>query len=99
MFERTPLPQLLTLTNLVGWLETKDPETTYSYTDCFDCLIARFVKDAGHQGAAVTPNIVEEFGEKTMFPNEIERVSIDFPRTYGGALRRARAALARQAPS
>lgn len=35
------LPQFLV------WLATQDPESTYRYTDNFDCLFARCLKDHG----------------------------------------------------
>lgn len=33
--------------NLVGWLETKNPEETYRYSSTTNCLLSQYVKDNG----------------------------------------------------
>lgn len=50
-FDSPPLrAEDVTLPDLIAWLETKDPNERYDYTDANNCLWAQYLKA---QGAAV----------------------------------------------
>ena len=34
---------VLTIENLIAWMETQDPNLRYNYTDPFGCVVARFL--------------------------------------------------------
>ena len=44
-----------TTSEVIAWLETRDPTENYNYTDNEDCLFARFLKDMGHENVIVYP--------------------------------------------
>ena len=39
--------EVMTKANLLAWLKTQDPETTYDYFNNRDCLLARYSKAMG----------------------------------------------------
>lgn len=94
----------LTLQGLASWLETQDPETEYNYVDVRQCLMARYLQ--AHQvpfNFVVASKIHLLDGSTERFPSEIDDIALrgygdPGDETYGDALIRARAALARMAP-
>lgn len=95
----------LTLQGLASWLETQDPETKFDYIDNRNCLVARYLRAQDVKFDIVTSiNIHFDDGTKVRLPREIDDVSIGvygndyYGQTYGEALIRASAAIARMAP-
>lgn len=87
-----------TMVDLVDWLETKPPDTTYSYVDAKNCLLTRWhvergvclnfhsVFDRPYPSGIDTRSALGKF-------NPLVGVAISAPFTYGAALKRARACL------
>jgi hypothetical protein len=80
-----------TLLGLIAWLETQDPNTRYDYCDASGCVVGNYLKSLG-----VTPFDLKPEELDALHPclNSVACGTI-YPLdwTYGGALKRARAAL------
>jgi hypothetical protein len=80
-----------TLRDLIAWLETKSPQTTYNFQDCSGgCLLGQYVTErTGSYNC-----------EKYMLASDLDKknsdlggqIAINKPHTFGAALERARAA-------
>lgn len=80
----------LSLGSLIAWLETKDPDEGYSFWNCEGgCLIGQYLTAMGH------PFRGETYADLSyvMHKNFGDTVAIEHPRTFGGALARARGLL------
>lgn len=93
----------LTLQGLVSWLETQDPETEYNYVNGRQCLMARYLRAHDVPFDLVVPSRIHLDGSTVSFPREMDDIALPGyedhgEETYGDALIRARAALARMAP-
>jgi hypothetical protein len=71
--------------NLIAWLEQQPADSTYDYDDCHGgCLLGQFWASIGHA-----------WGRGQIYldaPGDMGiRVAAPHPRTFGGALQRARA--------
>ena len=90
------------LHTLIAWLETQNPATTYSYLDIDGCPLARYFRAHGFHGAFCGATKFNYFNwwcfwwplRKGRIPHEFNEAVICGPKTYGGVLERARAALA-----
>lgn len=80
-------PEIKTLPSLIAWLEQQPADQGYSYIHPYSCLIAQYLKAHGTAGDAVALGIPELI--KLGFID----VVIGYPRTFGGALERARLAI------
>lgn len=71
----------LTLPAFIDWLKTQPPEEEYDYYNCRGaCLIDQCV---GHNTSSQ---------EYSKIPHAFRMIAAGHPRTFGGALKRARAA-------
>ncbi len=74
---------IFSVTGLIAWLETQDPETEYDFGDVLgNCLIARYARAMGTN----FPVLHGHF-----FDNENLGLACSRPWTYGAALARAKA--------
>lgn len=93
-------PKPWTLSSLIAWLETKDPNEYYEYGDPSNCLNTQYAKSLGYKG--VSASACHVYSRRSgwfswlrpistmrlpMFFNEIAYTSD----TFGGALKGARA--------
>lgn len=84
-----------TLADLIRWLESAPPETTFLYADPDDCLLARFLKAQGTP-ALVTGEYVDTPGDdgkyhREKYPKIFDEIAFaGGVSTYGAALARAR---------
>ena len=93
-----PIPW--TLSSLIAWLETKDPNEYYDYGDPSNCLNTQYAKSLGYKG--VSASACHVYSKRSgwlswlspistmrlpMYFNEIARASS----TFGGALTGAKA--------
>lgn len=69
------------LKRLTAWLETRDPNETYKFSDNRDCLLARFFKSLGY-GPKVLVGIGEfcegdddRWSSDFYYPSELDDVS------------------------
>lgn len=97
MLARQPHEEVLTLPNLIAWLEKQPADGKYSYDNPYACLLAQFMRANGfpeaHFGGfeyAVTGG-----GDSIphSIPNGLNKIALSLPRTFGGALQKAYAAL------
>lgn len=89
-------PPVFSLAGLIAWLETQDPAHAYRYGDIHDCLLSRYFRAAGLRWAMCSPTRVR-FSRfslpplfRKQFPRPMDQVAVA-SRTYGEALRNARA--------
>ncbi len=83
----------LTLESLIAWLEKQPAETSYDWQDCEGhCLIGRYFTAMGMGEFVpyerVFSNILDDYGDVCS--------SLSGPTTYGAALERARAVMAKR---
>lgn len=80
-------PNLLSLDNLISWLEMQPAKRTYNYIDSSECLVAEYLKAMGQESFdyACLDDFSRDFA--------IVANSGDPVDTYGAALNRARALL------
>jgi hypothetical protein len=83
------------LAGLIAWLETKNPNQSYQWADCSGrCLIGQYCASLGISWEEVERS--DEGEDSIYFRLAIANDSLAYtrPHTFGGALKRARAALA-----
>jgi hypothetical protein len=86
-------PKERSLPDLISWLEAKPPEGTYIYSDWRRCLAAQYNHATGHRYKAVpaAKYLHKAPFKEWPFENQLEWIACDAdPRTFGGALRRAK---------
>lgn len=81
------------LESLIAWLEKQNPAKRYDYIDSSNCVIAQYLKACGAAEYDLAPSELERLGWL-----DIARWGSE-PETFGAALARARAELAKQAAS
>ena len=101
--ESTGQPKAIhSLDSLISWLEKKNPEEIYDYTDIHHCLIGQYYTDMGLKDVSVssttfrTDRLLREplpagfneisLGKRTTFIN----TKLPYNRTFGAALERAK---------
>ncbi len=79
---------IFSVSGLIAWLETQDPETEYNWADCRDCLGLRYLKARG----VSEPERAYVALSKVAAGNDDMglTISIKRPWTYGAALARAK---------
>lgn len=79
-------PDPFSLESLIAWLEKQNPVTPYDWNDCRLCLVGRYLTAHG----------LGDF-DYFRFENGELRIAVaaEEPRTFGAALKRARAIAAR----
>ncbi|OAF05429.1 hypothetical protein AYJ54_00550 [Bradyrhizobium centrolobii] len=83
------------LRSLIGWLETQDPQTKYNWSNCSGgCLIGLWGASVGLSWDALNRNgnDGQNIYTRMIWGNAL---AAKLPHTFGAALERARAALAR----
>lgn len=90
----------LTLEALIAWLETKPADEVYCYMDLGRCLAAQYNASIGRQyylnGFADSLNKAKSITSASPFDWQLEDIARRQPYTFGAALSRARAMLAKQ---
>ena len=97
-------PKILTVEDLVEWLESKNPAEEYVFISLQNCLIAQYLRARGYKNVSVGGSFF--FHKPTGFFSSVKRprknippifnnISTPAPRTFGAALERARAYLGR----
>ena len=81
------------LSSLITWLKTKDPEEMYKYVSSSNCLLAQYYRDKGFKAVHVTPDEVG-YGiwHWKKLPDHFNDIAGDGAYTFGAALERAKAA-------
>ncbi len=89
-----------TLSNLIGWLETKNPNQNYDYWDvCGNCILGQFFNYIGLEwrgtkgpGFKMWQSLIDnDKSDHVNWTNPLLKVSQSEPHTFGAALERARA--------
>jgi hypothetical protein len=88
-------PDVMSMEGLVNWLEQQPPRKEYTYESHRDCMVAQYLKSNGHEDPFVYSmgHWQDNRGKNQPFPHEFDNVAVDHPRTFGGALKRAKAYL------
>lgn len=87
----------LSLSSLIAWLETKDPNERYDFNNmCGECMFGQYMKAVGIPwsfGPRSNYAMVQDFFGATIALGDVRRRHFDFLRewTFGAALTRARA--------
>lgn len=71
--------------NFLGWLQMQPSEKEYEWIDCDVCLFGQYFAAHGRRYSDLT----EE--EWELFVDAVGSIAIFHPRTFGAALKRARA--------
>lgn len=82
------------LETLIAWLETKNPAEEYQYSNNYKCCLAQYFQAHGYPHACLSSAAVYlngPFGKRTPLPHGFNKSAMQFDRTFGGALRMARA--------
>ena len=81
------------LSSLIRWLKTKDPEESYEYTSSRNCLLAQYYRAKGYSKAMVDPECVRLSVFKWQdLPEHFNAIAREGEETFGAALERAKAA-------
>ena len=85
----------LTLESLIAWLEKRPAHVEYCYADNDACLLGQYFTAMGFDGVIAGSDCFShgEGMKDIHFPPSFDEIAIGHPRTFGGALERARAAL------
>lgn len=86
-------PDVNSISSLINWLETQDPEKSYSYGSCTNCLLAQYYKAQGYWVINVTATHVQHGVHLTSLPQGFNSIALAggfAGRTFGAALERAR---------
>lgn len=88
---RTKEPSML---SLIAWLETKNPAEEYDYYNCYGgCLLGQYFNAIGLAWGLNGGPGCELFNSMESY--KLQDISRRHPRTFGGALERARVALSK----
>jgi len=76
----------------IDWLSSHDPDESYRYSDCNNCLLAQWLKHNGVDGPLVGSNFwtATSKPELTYIPWEYNKISHGYRYTFGEALERAK---------
>lgn len=93
----TGKPDILSLDNLIAWLEQQPADETYPYSESRGCVLAQYFTAMGLKDVLVTPGqyAAGRFSyPRKLLPAGWEGIANGFPSgawTFGAALRRAKA--------
>lgn len=79
----------LSLASLIAWLETMPADEKYDYCDPFNCLVGQYLN---HHGFLRIGRSAEELRQLGWY-DIVHHIEESRERTFGAALKRARAAL------
>jgi len=89
MITKQELIDLVTIPNVISWLETKNPKEKYEFVSPSNCAIAQFVKDkaGADRFISVSPYRII-YGElRISYPTELNDAALRSSRTFGGMLK------------
>jgi len=88
-------PDVMSMEGLVNWLEQQPASRKYEYYDHRNCLVAQYLKAHGYEDPFVYSmgRWQDNKGMDWSFPGEFDGIAADCPRTFGAALKRAKALL------
>lgn len=93
-WEAQTQPVIFSLANLIAWLETMPAKETYCYLDSGECLLAQYFRASGKSASLGHTTVVfDGVMPVHQIPRSFQDVATGRPRTFGAALKRARAAL------
>lgn len=78
------------LGTLIAWLEKQPANETYCYMSHGQCLLAQYFRAMGFDVGRIGGFSVILDGEKIFLPQDFSNIPLFEPRTFGGALARAR---------
>jgi hypothetical protein len=92
-WEKLAPEELLKIENLIAWLETKDPTVAYSYMEPTSCLLAQYIRASGYPDAHCGGYWLglSTGSADILIPEGLKDIAWEWPRTFGAALKRAKA--------
>ncbi len=86
----SPTPPAITDDSFRTWLQTYPPATQYNYTEGKACLIFQYLQDMGHPVNYVTAFGIwhDNEGNEHKASPKIHQAAIQYPHTFGAALKR-----------
>lgn len=79
------------LVSLIDWLETKNPDQSYTYCSSTKCLCAQYYRAKGYWFIQMSAfYFFHGFFESTRLPDGFNLIAAQKPHTFGAALQRAR---------
>lgn len=76
--------------NLVAWLKQQPANKTYCYMDTGGCLLGQYYLAMGYTTVDIGGMSITLDGSWQQMPDDFSDIPAGHPRTYGGALKRAR---------
>lgn len=92
-WEAKTRPDVFSLPSFIGWLEKQNPRKRYDFMDCEGaCLLGQYMASVGESWSParyseIAESICSGYRGFTFY------IGVESPRTFGGALRRAREVL------
>lgn len=105
MYQPTKLPDAdpqtkpadpLTLEALAAWLKTKPANKKYCYLSNGECLLAQYFRHAGINFDSMGASHYIASGCIKHLPYKLNQIAVHQPHTFGAALARTRAEIARR---
>lgn len=79
------------LEDLINWLATKPPMISYNYNTPRMCPLAQYLTDRGFKDVMIWETHFATSISRGSLPEGANRIVAEYPRSYEGALARARA--------
>ena len=85
-------PDVFSLDGLIAWLEKQPAEKKYCYMDTGACLLCQYLVSIGVPFEGVYGTYWDDANNVTHdIPASVAHIPVEYPRTFGAALSRARA--------
>lgn len=88
----TKKPDVFSLESLIAWLETRPADKEYCFMSNDGCMLAQYYLAIGFKKVDIGGMSITLDGHWQNMPDDFADIPADWPRTYGGALARARKA-------
>lgn len=80
------------LESLIAWLEKQPADKMYCYQDLGHCLLGQYFRSCGFLNVQVGGSEVGLNGRDFRLSEAFANIAVEYPRTFGAALERARKA-------
>ena len=83
----------VSLRKFIAWLETMPANQEYNYANPWSCAVGQYLNDSGRPGAGLGVSFIKSCMDETDPGRWLWEIAAGVPRTFGAALKRARARL------
>lgn len=74
----------------IAWLRKKPANKEYRYSDIGNCLLCQYLRSQGFRKLTADPWTIYTPTQVFAIPRHLNKVAVDDPMTFGGALERAK---------